>query len=221
MNPGSAPDPWNLRMRVVRTCRYLETFVGANDIARVIQSRLSGVIDPALPRFERFEKPADIFVDVALHAPEGHRHLQRSVADAAAILLNRLASQGTFEDKDVVGEAIFLAARIEAEQAIGPLAELCGHKNAEESLANGESVRVRALRALFGLLLVFPERRNQYRQTFDRHKFEASCTEVCLPALISLYGVERGALVNEVRAHGGFVDDQRLDLQLLVSRADH
>jgi hypothetical protein len=220
MNPALAPDPWNLRMRVIRACRYLDTFADLDETATVIQSRLSRVSDPALPRFERFENPADIFVDVALHAPEGYRHLRKSIPDASAIVLRRFAGQSVSADPDAVGEAIYLAARIEAEQAIAPLAEICERENASDKLSNGETLRVRALRALFGLLLVFQEHRYPYRQVFEDHKFEPSCVEVCLPALIALYGMDRVPLVEEARKHGAFVDDQRIDVQLLVAGPD-
>ena len=61
-----APDEWNLANRVPKAARYLSG-LPEDDLIHVIRDRLEGGQNSYLPRFERYEQPADLFVDVTLN----------------------------------------------------------------------------------------------------------------------------------------------------------
>ncbi|MEO7144674.1 MAG: hypothetical protein ABI165_14340, partial [Bryobacteraceae bacterium] len=57
---------------------------------------------------------------------------------------------------EAIGELAFLAARIGSEQSIDPISRLVEMDAlAERKMQNGESLRSRLLRALFGLLVTY------------------------------------------------------------------
>jgi hypothetical protein len=221
MHPNMAPDPWNLRMRVIKASRYLSG-LSDQEVADVIRKRLSKKQDPGLPRFERFENPADIFIDVARRAPEGYERLRSTIQRAVATLLTTFASTETMDDPEGIGEVVFLAGRVDSEAAINPLAAICLHRDADRQLVNNEPLRLRAFRALFGLLITFPKQRTEvFRQVFERYKFDQSCVQVCVPALIALFGEDRALLMEQARNHGALLSENQVNLQLLAAGTLH
>jgi hypothetical protein len=200
-----------------RASLYLSSFTTAAELANVIATRLAGIQMPGLPPFERFEGPADIFVDVALYAEDQRRVLSPLIREASAVVLQRYSKREAFDQSEleIIAEAIFLAARIEAAFAIPAISTIAMHHDAGKQLPNGEPLRSRALRALFGLLIAYPNSRsNDVREVFERFKFEAAYLEICLPALAALYGSNLQELAAEARAKGLKFDNDGLNLQL-------
>jgi hypothetical protein len=92
------------------------------------------------------------------------------------------------------------------------------HSDSEKRLSDGERLRSRALRALFGLLIEFQNARdNSARDVFERFKFETAYIETCLPALVALYGYDLQELTREARGKGIEFDSHVLELQLIAA----
>jgi HEAT repeat protein len=150
-----APDAWNLQARVPRAARHIES-LDRTQTADLIWSRIRGVANSALPFLERFERPADIFIDVALSTDWQHRAAHHNILVGVAELIRRLAEKEDLDSPELVAEAIFLAARVGSESAIPQIAKIVGHPDSSSRVDGREFLRSRALRALFGLLITYP-----------------------------------------------------------------
>jgi hypothetical protein len=120
----------------------------------LIDARLRGAraeFVQMLPPPGRDEDPADIFVDLA----ESDTAWREGLRAASTQLLLRWV--GEFQPADAnrvqaLGELCYLAARIGNTAALPHLRTLVGRKDATGLLHPGEDLRLRALRALVGLL---------------------------------------------------------------------
>jgi hypothetical protein len=155
-----------------------------------IAARLTGA--PAgLPPLSRDEDPADILVDLA----EGDSRWRDSLRAAAAQLLSLWANDFDPGDSNRVaalGELCYLAARIGSTEALEPLRILASRTDATGLVAPGEHLRLRALRALVGLL-GFAEnvRANDYRETLLEALGEPPLALTALTGLVGLWPSER------------------------------
>jgi hypothetical protein len=215
---GPNPDPWNLRFRIRRTIRQLSG-ASAEELSSLVWDRLRRVPQPNLPPVEREEYPADLFIDLVRAVKDtDDAFLSRRVADACAGLIERELASEHFKDVAALGELIYLAGRIEAHTALEPLAQLASHKDAGTYLPNRETIRLRSLRSLVGLLAAHPEKaRDSHRQILERYLMEPSCTYTAMTALIGLFGVSRSSLIERLRNSTISINEDVLDLNLRVA----
>jgi hypothetical protein len=120
------------------------------NLAQAIETRLLGLRDDVFPPPSGGEDPADLFVDLAEKDSDWKARLQVEVAN----LLFSWPGHGWDDSVRLraLGELCYLAARIGSVAAIDPIRMLVEDKRATGLVAPGEDLRLRALRALVGLL---------------------------------------------------------------------
>lgn len=215
-----APDIWNLRARVKRAARYLSPLTDI-ELAHAMWRRMTGFADEGLPRFERHEQGADIFLDVVSAAASDDEYLIRSIRRASALIIAEQAGKPALVDLNGIGEALFLAARIQAQEAVNPIYALALNPEGEARLSNGESLQARSLRALLGLLIAFPaSAREAHRKLFESLMVKSECSLTCLTALIAIFHGDRDRLVAAVRKHEIRIMDDQLDAHLAIAQTN-
>jgi hypothetical protein len=162
------------------------------NLAQAIETRLLGHRDDVLPPPSGGEDPADLFVDLAEKDPDWKASLQAAVA---ALLSNWIGPPTVevghrWDDSAklrALGELCYLAARIGSVDAIDPLRILVEEEGATGLVAPGEDLRLRALRALVGLLGDAPDSVAHK----CRHALIAALAEprLAVSALIGLIGL--------------------------------
>jgi hypothetical protein len=138
-----------------------------------------------LPPPAHDEDPADIFVDLA----ESDMAWRESLRTASTQLLSRWV--GEFQQPDPVrvralGELCYLVARIGNTAAMPQLEMLVSRKESTALLHPGEDLRLRALRALVGLMGSNAALAFQYRPVLTQSLADP---KLALTALVGLIGV--------------------------------
>jgi hypothetical protein len=215
--PDMAADPWNLQARIPRTISILTD--DSTTVRQVVWDRLRQDPSDRLPRMERSEFPADIFVDTvsAVKGTES-QYIAQSVRKACADLLAEQVRALDFTDLSALGELIYLAARVESGAAVKPLTELLAHPQARRYFRSSETLSERTMRALVGILVSHPNLvTEEHRQRFRDVLFEPSCTELALVGLIGFFHESREQLLNEVRLKELKVNDKVLNAHLRIA----
>lgn len=163
------------------------------DLESLIDARLSGAragYKWTLPPPGRDEDPADIFVDLA----ESDTLWRDALLGASTQLLLRWVEEFQSADANRVqalGELCYLAARIGNTAALPHLLKLVGRKDATRLLHPGEDLRLRALRALVGLLGAGGNVQiNEYKPVLTEALSEPPLTVTALVGLIGLWPAE-------------------------------
>jgi len=218
---GQAPDIWNLRSRARKAVAYLSG-ISDQELDSTIWSRLQNEQSPYLPRFERHEYPADLFIDIVYPVQNTQQvDLANRIRRACARLIGQ-RSEGPITDASTLGELVFLSARIEAVDAVDPVARLASHQDAESRLGNGQTLRAQALRALTGLLASHPERANEFhKDIFQKWVKNSAFTLIAATALVGLFNEDPKILKADLRESGIRIDDPELDLSLRVAGLKH
>jgi len=158
------------------------------NLEALIEARLSGARGPyvsPLPLPAHDEDPADIFVDLA----ESDSAWREGLRAASTQLLSRWVAEFQRPDPDRVralGELCYLVARIGNTNAMPQLEMLVTRKESTALLHPGEDLRLRALRALVGLMGSGHGQFPQYRPVLTQSLADP---KLALTALVGLIGV--------------------------------
>ena len=173
------------------------------NLGDLIAGRLRGT-RTILPAPTRDEDPGDIFVDLA----ERSEVWRRELGTAGAGLLARWVDDLSPSDAGqvaAVGELCYVMARIGSRAALDPLRRLVSDKRATGLVAPGEDLRLRALRALVGLLAAeHPGDQRAYRDV-----------------LIDALGEPRLALTSATGLIGLWPEDRDTFLKMLPYNVEH
>jgi hypothetical protein len=165
--PLVAPQPDNTVAGAAATLARLDD----SELERALWNRVRGSPEDRLPSLGRDEHPADILLDVARR--DEYAPLAKRFRASCARLLEQRSGAKVLEDPPALGELCFLAARIGADEAVSALTSLLERCRTESvSVWEGETLRLRTLRALVGLLA-----RNRERLEPSRHR---ALLESCL-----------------------------------------
>jgi hypothetical protein len=158
------------------------------NLEALIDARLNGFRVPngnQLPPPAQDEDPADIFVDLA----ESDTAWREAGRTASTQLLSRWVAEFERPDPDRVealGELCYLVARIGNTGAMPQLEMLVTRKESTALLHPGEDLRLRALRALVGLMGSGQGPFPQYRPVLTQSLADP---KLALTALVGLIGV--------------------------------
>ena len=206
--------------------RTQEIEFSQEDLANLIRSRLTTATNVPRP-LHRDEEPVDIFVDLADLDETWRNQLRVAVAKL-------LAEESTLKSQEpaqinLVGELCYLAARIGCTDARHSLQSLVTNESATGLLNDVEDLRLRALRALVGLLGAFaqtssptirdspesptyriPQEWAPFRDALISALKEPRLAVVALTGLIGLWPREKEAFLQMVVPadipHGEFLD---------------
>jgi hypothetical protein len=162
-------------------------FLPAN-LALLIDARLRNARSEyagQLPPLSPDEDPADIFIDLA----ESDTGWREGLRAASTQLLSRWVAEFEQPDPDHVralGELCYLVARIGSTDAMPHLQALVTRKESTALLHPGEDLRLRALRALVGLMGTDGARIFEYRPLLMQSLADP---RLALTALVGLIGI--------------------------------
>jgi hypothetical protein len=167
------------------------------NLDELIRVRLNGDVT-FLPALTNDEDPADVFVDLAAQSDVW----RTALAATAARVLEQWVSDfrpGNAERSAAVGELCYLAARIGSIASMEPLAQLVNNRNATDLVAPGEDLRLRALRALIGLLGNAPYAdASRHRRLLEETLTEPRLALVSATGLIGVWPDERESVLRSL-----------------------
>jgi hypothetical protein len=183
----------------------------AGEISQIMIARLERqrTLENGLPPCQRDEEPVDIFVDVMMGAPNETfaEKIRFACQDALRVAFSE--SLGA----DVMGNLCYLAAAIGAVEALDYIRLIASDEKFDQSLlADGESVRSRALRALVGLLAQRPSHDATIKTLFLNLLPSPEYRLLALTGLVGLWPQEREAFLAMVP--GAQIDDRDLNINL-------
>jgi hypothetical protein len=185
--------------------RSQELTLSSVDWVDEIERRLTGRQSNVLPPLTRDEDPADIFVDLA----EIHPQLKPDLGSTLNELLARWTEWREVDHSiriKVLGELCYLAARIGSTGALSSLRKIVEDATATGLVAPGEDLRLRALRALIGLLgAAGRDQAAEHRQTLLSVLAEPRLAIAALIGLVGLWPAEAETFLRLVppSAEGG------------------
>lgn len=196
------------------------------DLIELIRARLiSG--RSGLPALHRDEAPVDIFVDLADLYEDWRRELLRAIpnllSNAVPEFLNKESKENSPAETYFLGELCYLAARINCLDALDMLRALAANERATGLVSATETLRLRALRSMVGLLNAFasttpcviyqkknsadeistyrvPEAWVPYRRTLFEALNDPRLAVVALAGLIGLWPRERAFFLRSAPA---------------------
>lgn len=171
---------------------------------------------PGLPPLGRDEDPTQILTDIEEYAPWS-QELRDRLRRVIGFLLQREAGAPLGRDPEVLAHLAYLAAAFLCADAIPSLTAILNQEEAATILlADGQSLRVFALRCFLPLAARYPERLPQdHSRLLERLLAAPDCEILSLTALVGLSPERRRELVTRVPA--GLIDDAGLDARLRVA----
>jgi hypothetical protein len=185
----------------------------------VIWSRLQRIQIPAMPKFEKNEGSADLFIHVVrtLRGTDRSFIVER-VQSSCGRLLQKEAKAESFRDPTALGELMYLAARIEAGSAITPVAQIVSHEQSTILLPNRETLRTRAVRVLLGLLASHRADADAFHQDLFRKALDdLACVAIAVTGLVGLFGESKQHLLSELQSKGIRVSEGEVDISLRIT----
>jgi hypothetical protein len=185
------------------------------DLIDLIRARLTSGTD-RLPALHHDETPVDIFVDLASLYEDWRRELLRAVPELLSKEIENVSPEPV--QTYFLGELCYLAARIGCLDALPMLRALVADERAVGSLRETETLRLRALRSMVGLLGAYardtapvvylkesldyrvPDIWVPYRATMFYALSDPSLAVVALTGLIGLWPRERAFFLRSTPA---------------------
>ncbi len=177
--------------RVPRAAAVLKS-LSSQEISRLITARLARRFEEegGLPPCQKDEEPTAIFVDVIKFAQDSS--LANNLRFACVQALRRIGFDPS-PNAELLGDLCYLAAAIDARESVDVLPTFIENPAIGElRLGNGETIRLRALRSLIGLLAAAPCRSPGLKALLEELLEHQRYRMLALTGLIGLWPEERG-----------------------------